>query len=46
MKRILLVLLALVLMLGLCGCGDFVSILPGTEIGTAEAPGEDPGKRF
>ena len=41
MKRILPVLLALVLMLGLCGCGDFVSILPGTEIGTAEAPGED-----
>lgn len=41
MKRILPVLLALVLMLGLCGCGNFVSIMPGTEIETASRPGED-----
>ena len=41
MKRILPVLLALVLMLGLCGCGNFVSIMPGTEIETASLPGED-----
>jgi len=41
MKKILPVLLALILMLGLCGCGNFVSILPGTEIETAALPAEE-----
>lgn len=35
MKKILGVLLVLVLFPGLCGCGDFVSIMPGAEL---EAP--------
>lgn len=41
MKKLLPVLLALALMPGLCGCGNFVSILPGTEIETAQIPGEE-----
>lgn len=40
MRRILSVLLAAVLMMGLCGCGNFVNILPGTEIGTTLIPEE------
>lgn len=32
MKRILSCLLLSVLLLGLCGCGDYVSLLPGTEL--------------
>lgn len=38
MKKFLPVLLALALMLGLGGCGDYVSLLPGTRIDTAAAP--------
>ena len=38
MKKILRVLLTLALVLGLCGCGNFVSIMPGTEAETAALP--------
>lgn len=38
MKKILGVLLTLALVLGLCGCGNFVSIMPGTEAETAALP--------
>lgn len=36
MKKIILSVLALTLVLCLSGCGDFVSIMPGTELETAE----------
>lgn len=35
MKKILGILLTLCLLAGLCGCGDFVSIMPGTEVNMA-----------
>ena len=38
MRKILPVLLALALMLGLCACGNYVSILPGTQIDAAAQP--------
>ncbi len=42
MKRILGILLALLLMLGLSACGDFVSIMPGTELDESVlTPGEE-----
>ena len=41
MKKTLPVLLVLILMLGLCGCGNFVSILPGTEIESVALPVEE-----
>lgn len=41
MKKILGILLALTLMLGLSACGDFVSIMPGTEIGEVSVPGTE-----
>ncbi len=44
MKKLLGILLALTLMLGLCACGDFVSIMPGTELDeTAPIPGTETG---
>ena len=45
MKKIIGILLAVILMLGLCACGDFVSIMPGTEIDdTVSVPGAEPGE--
>ena len=41
MKKLLGILLALALMLCLSACGDFVSIMPGTEIGDAAVPGTE-----
>lgn len=41
MRKILPVLLALALLLGLSGCGDYVSLLPGTRIDTAAIPGSE-----
>ena len=37
MKRIFAGLLMLVMLLGLCGCGDYVSLLPGTEFAETAA---------
>lgn len=45
MKKILGILLALALMLSLCACGDFVSIMPGTELDeSAPVPGVENGE--
>ncbi len=40
MKRTLITILAAALLLGLCGCGDYVSLMPDGETVLAEAEGE------
>ena len=41
MRKILPVLLALILMMGLSACGNYVSILPGTQIDASAIPGNE-----
>lgn len=48
LRKLSALLLAAALLLGLCACGDFVSIMPGTELETAEsdAGGAEDGDTF